>query len=59
MDRLIHLVLVVGFIFVDFSFFHDLFKPGERTSFAQVLTGLLSILVFYISINYLIKNDKN
>jgi hypothetical protein len=37
--------LIVGFLLVDFLFFHDVFKPGEVVTFPQYLTGVLSIPV--------------
>jgi hypothetical protein len=40
--------LIAGFLFVDFLFFHDLFKPGESTSLPQYMTGFLSVAVFAI-----------
>jgi hypothetical protein len=57
MKKLIYMVLILGFLFVDFLFFHDAFKPGETTSIAQYLTGVLSIPVFVISILTLLKKD--
>jgi hypothetical protein len=36
----------VGFLSVDFLFFHDAFKSGEVTTLPQYMTGLLSIPVF-------------
>jgi hypothetical protein len=38
--------LIVGFLAVDFLFFHDVFKAGEVTTVPQYVTGVLSILVF-------------
>ena len=48
MRRAVDVALIVGFLAVDFLFFHDLFKPGESTTFPQYMTGLLSIAVFAI-----------
>lgn len=45
MNKVIDVVLTLGFIGVDFFFFHDIFKPGELTTLPQYLTGLLSIVV--------------
>ena len=59
MRKLIYVVLILGFLFVDFLFFHDVFKPGESTSVAQYLTGVLSIPVFVISIQSLLKTNKS
>ncbi len=56
MRNLVSVVLIVGFLFVDFLFFHDFFKPGETTSLAQYLTGILSIPVFVMSAQVLLKN---
>lgn len=41
-------VLILGFLAVDFLFFHDVLKPGEVTTLPQYMTGLLSILVFAV-----------
>ena len=55
MKKIISIILIVGFLFVDFLFFHDIFKPGETTSIAQYLTGILSIPVFAVSLQELLK----
>ena len=57
MRKLTALVLILGFLFVDFIFFHDIFKQGETTSLGQWLTGILSIPVIIISIQTLLKKD--
>ena len=48
--------LIVGFLAVDFLFFHDLFKPGESTSLPQYMTGFLSIAVLAICSRSLLKS---
>lgn len=48
-EKAIHIVLIVGFLGADWLFFHDLFKPGETASPAQMFVGLLSVLVFITS----------
>lgn len=48
MRRAVDVALIVGFLAVDFLFFHDLFKKGETTTAPQYMTGLLSVLVFAI-----------
>lgn len=58
MRKLIYIVLILGFLFVDLIFFHDVFKPGETTSIGQWLTGILSILVFVVSFKSLLQTDK-
>jgi hypothetical protein len=55
MRKIIDVVLIVGFLFVDFLFFHDLFKPGEVTSLPQYITGVLSIIVIVLSIRSLLR----
>lgn len=47
--------LIVGFLLVDFLFFHDIFKAGETVTFAQYLTGVLSIPVLVVSALYLLR----
>jgi hypothetical protein len=56
MRKFIDTILILGFLFVDFLFFHDIFKAGETTSIAQYLTGVLSIPVIVISAKSLLKN---
>ena len=46
MRRALDLGLIVGFLAVDFLFFHDVFKAGEVTTIPQYMTGVLSIGVF-------------
>lgn len=58
MRKVIYIVLILGFLFVDMIFFHDVFKPGETTSVGQWLTGILSIPVFIISFNSLLNDHK-
>jgi hypothetical protein len=57
MRKALDIVLIAGFLFVDLLFFHDIFKPGEVTSFAQYLTGMLSIPVLIISLRSLLGDD--
>ena len=58
MRKPIDVVLILGFLFVDFVFFHDIFKAGETTSLGQYLTGVLSIIVFIVSFQSLMKAPK-
>jgi len=48
MRRVVDVGLIVGFLAVDFLFFHDILKAGEATTVPQYMTGLLSILVFAV-----------
>ena len=48
MRRALDISLILGFLAVDFLFFHDLSKAGEVTTIPQYMTGMLSILVFAI-----------
>jgi hypothetical protein len=54
MNKMLAIILIFGFLAVDFLFFHDIFKPGESTSPAQYLTGLLSLIVFAVSARQLL-----
>jgi len=56
MRKLVYIALILGFLFVDFIFFHDVFKPGETTSLGQWLTGILSVLVIVVSFQSLLKD---
>lgn len=48
MRRALDVALILGFLAVDFLFFHDLMKAGEVTTVPQYMTGFLSILVFAV-----------
>lgn len=58
MRRALDIRLIVGFLAVDFLFFHDLLKPGEVTTLPQYLTGLLSISVLAICGQSLLKSVR-
>jgi hypothetical protein len=51
--------LIVGFLAVDFLFFHDVFKPGEVTTPAQYMTGFLSVLVIAACGQSLLKSTRH
>ncbi len=55
MRKIIDILLILGFLFVDFLLFHDIFKVGEQGTLAQYLIGLLSIPVIIISTRSLLK----
>jgi hypothetical protein len=55
MRRTPAVVLILGFLAVDFLFFHDLLKPGEVTTLPQYMTGFLSVLVFAVCAQSLLK----
>ncbi|MBV9159397.1 MAG: hypothetical protein JO019_02245 [Candidatus Kaiserbacteria bacterium] len=55
MRKIADIVLIAGFLIVDFLLFHDLFKPGESYTVAEYLIGALSVLVFITSARSLLK----
>jgi len=55
MRRALDVALIVGFLAVDFLFFHDIFKAGEVTTVPQYMTGFLSIAVFVLCSQSLLK----
>lgn len=57
MRKVIDIVLIVGFLAVDFFFFHDFFKAGEVVTLPQYMTGALSVLVIALSAWSLLKRD--
>ncbi|HSX47383.1 MAG TPA: hypothetical protein VLF63_01270 [Patescibacteria group bacterium] len=59
MSKILSIVLIIGFLFIDMLFFHDIFKPGEVITLPQYLTGILSIPVIYISIQSLINQNNH
>lgn len=48
MRQSINWALIVGFIILDWLRFHDILKPEDPTV-ADWLTGVLSLLVFYVA----------
>ncbi len=59
MRRALDVGLIVGFLFVDFLFFHDIFKAGEVTTAPQYLTGFLSVLIFAICSQSLLRSWRH
>jgi hypothetical protein len=59
MKRLLTMLLIVGFLAVDFLFFHDFFKAGEIITLPQYLTGILSLPVLFISLKSLLDRTAN
>ena len=55
MRTALDVALIVGFLAVDFSFFHDIFKAVEVTTVPQYMTGFLSIAVFVLCSQSLLK----
>ena len=53
MRRAINVMLIVGFLVLDWLRFHDILKPEAPTA-ADWLTGILSLLVFYVALNSLL-----
>ena len=45
MNKAIDAALIVGFLAVDYLFFHDVLKAGEVITLAEYLVGLLSVIV--------------
>jgi len=58
MRRTLDIGLIVGFLAVDFLFFHDVLKAGEVTTLPQYMTGVLSILVFAICSQSLLRSVR-
>jgi hypothetical protein len=54
----VDITMIAGFLLVDLFFFHDVFKPGEATSLAQWMTGFLSIGVFAICVQSLLRSAR-
>lgn len=59
MRRVLDIGLIIGFLAVDFLFFHDIFKAGEVTTVPQYMTGLLSVLVFAMCSESLLKSARH
>ena len=59
MKKALSIVLIVGFLFVDFLFFHDILKPGEVTTLPQYLTGLLSVPVILVALQDLLPRNRS
>jgi hypothetical protein len=59
MRRGVDVALILGFLAVDFLFFHDLFKTGEVTTVPQYMTGVLSVFVFSVCAQSLLKSSRH
>jgi len=59
MRRILDIGLIVGFLAVDFLFFHDILKTGEVTTVPQYMTGVLSLLVFAMCSESLLKSARH
>ena len=59
MRRALDAVLIVGFLAVDFFFFHDTLKGGEVTTLPQYMTGFLSIAVLVICGQSLLRSIRH
>ena len=57
MRKIIDILLILGFLTVDFLFFHDFLKAGEMITLPQYLTGLLSMPVLIIASQSLLKKN--
>jgi len=57
MKKIIDIILIVGFLFVDLILFHDIFKPGEQHTVVEFLTGILSIIVIIKSAQSVLKKN--
>jgi hypothetical protein len=58
MRRVADVALIVGFLAVDFFFFHDILKSGEVTTLPQYMTGFLSLVVFAVCTQSLLKSGR-
>lgn len=52
----IDVALIAGFLILDWLRFHDILKP-EAPTVADWLTGVLSMLVFYVALESLIRSS--
>jgi hypothetical protein len=59
MRKILDIILILGFLFVDWLIFHDVLKPGEAYTVTEILTGILSIGVFIVSIKSLFSRNRN
>ena len=57
--KVLAVALILGFLVVDFLFFHDVLKPGEVITFTQYLTGVLSIPVVLLSALVLLRGSAD
>jgi len=59
MRKTINIVLIAGFLAVDFFFFHDIFKAGEIITLPQYTTGILSVVVIAMSAWSLLSDNRS
>lgn len=53
----INIVLIVGSVILDWLRFHDILKPEPPTA-ADWLSGLLSLLVFYVATRSILASQE-
>ncbi len=53
MRKTVDVILILGFLVIDFLFFHDFFKAQDEVTLPQYLTGLLSIPILIRSLRSL------
>ncbi len=58
MRSVLYATLILGFVVVDFLFFHDVLKPGETFTAPQILTGALSVPVLMILARSLFRSGR-
>ena len=58
MSYAVNIILIVGFIILDWLRFHDIFKSEIPTA-ADWLTGALSLLVFYVAAKGVLKLTRS
>jgi hypothetical protein len=57
MKKALIILLIISLIVLDFLIFHDFFS-GERYTFAEYLTGVVSVPIIIILASLLRKNRK-
>lgn len=58
-NKIMDVVLILGFLVVDWLLFHDLFKAGESYTPVEFLTGILSLLVIVRAVMSLLSRHEN
>ena len=54
--KVLNIVIILGFLLVDFLLFHDFLKQGETFTFVEYLVGALSIPVILMAMHSLFGN---
>lgn len=58
-EKVLTIGIILALILVDFLIFHDFLKASEHYTLTEYLTGIVSLFVFFLLGNFLIKKGRS